>query len=60
VSELQEKVEKAIIETLQASDGAGSDLARAEDIGQGWLMVEGNIDIPHLASDMILVITGDY
>lgn len=59
MSGLQETVEKAIIETLQASDGAGSDLMRAEKIGHGWLWVEGNIDIPHLASDVIRAITGE-
>ena len=55
---LQKKVEQAIIETLQASDGAGSD-CYAEVMYDGWMEVRGYVDIPHLASDVIRAITGE-
>ncbi len=52
---LQEKVEEAIRETLHDPEGAGSDLHYIDDIGpgDGWLFVEGNLDIRHLASVVI-------
>lgn len=55
MSDLQEKLEAAIRETLHDKEGAGSDLSYIDDIGPGdeWLFVEGNLDIRHLASHVI-------
>lgn len=55
---LQKTVEKAIIETLSnLEDGAGSDLSFCRPVmGGTWLFVEGNIDVEHLASDVIRAI----
>lgn len=57
-SGLQETVEKAIRETLQDRDGAGSD-CWADVVDSTWMEVRGYIDIPHLASDVIRAITGE-
>ena len=61
MSGLQEKVEQAIIETLMnREDGAGSDLNFCRPVlGGEWLHLEGNLDVAHLASEVILVITGE-
>lgn len=55
MSDLLEKVEAAIRETLNDKDGAGSDLYFIDNIGSGdeWLFVEGNLDVRHLASHVI-------
>lgn len=34
-------------------DGAGSDLSMAGPMGDTWVQVEGNLDIQHLASDIL-------
>ena len=56
---LQEKVEDAIRATLTDPHGAGSDLSYVADgPGGEWLYVQGNLDVQHLASEMIHVIQG--
>lgn len=55
MSDLQSKVEAAIKETLRDSHGAGSDLTVYEEHGE-WLEIDGNLDVPHLASHIIAVI----
>ena len=58
---LQKTVEKAIIATLtNLEDGAGSDLEFCRPVlGGEWLHLEGNLDVAHLASDVIRAITGE-
>ncbi len=48
----RQQVEQKILETLTDPYGAGSDLTTDNYPGP-WLYVEGTIDIPHLASDMM-------
>ena len=53
----RETIENRLTETLQAEDGAGSDLSTGERNGE-WLEVleYGAIDIEHLASEVIHMI----
>lgn len=55
MDDMQERVEQAIRETLADPEGAGSDLTKAEPFG-GWIEVEGNLDVQHLASHIIAVV----
>lgn len=57
MTDLQKLVEEAIVATLNDPYGAGSDLYECESkTSQGWLKVSGNLDIPHLASEIIWTI----
>lgn len=47
-----EAMVKVIVETLEATDGAGSDLVTGWRNGE-WLHIHGNLDVHHLASDVI-------
>ena len=62
MNSLQEKVEQVIIETLtNLVDGAGSDLEFCRPVlGGEWLHLEGNLDVKHLASEVIFAVTGDW
>lgn len=55
MSDLQEKVEAAIRETLKDPEGAGSDLSVGWGYGE-WISVYGNLDVQHLASHIIQTI----
>lgn len=49
MSVTHEEMVELIVETLEAGDGAGSDLVTGDRFGE-WLEVRGNLDVPHLAS----------
>ena len=50
-----ESVVSMLVETLEAVDGAGSDLDIGDHFGE-WLEVRGNLDLHHLASDIMLLV----
>ncbi len=60
MSNLHEKIQEALVNTLQDDCGAGSDLRTGNLLQYGSLEVfEGTIDIPHLASDVEMMIVDE-
>lgn len=52
MSTTHEAMVELIVATLDAVDGAGSDLEVGRRDGE-WLAVHGNLDVHHLASDVL-------
>lgn len=50
-----ESVVSMLVETLEAVDGAGSDLVTGWRSGE-WLDIQGNLDLHHLASDILILV----
>ena len=55
-TDLRDQLVEAMQDTLRDPLGAGSDLEEARWDGEQWIYVEGGIDLPHLASEVLAVV----